>query len=82
MSGAAGGMVAADPIRRKRGRKQRMGVALQSSLCRTSLQASIRVNPQFDGCIIQRHLAVRCALSPKMGRAKTSHFRHLTPGIC
>ena len=28
-----------------------MGVALQSSLCRTSVQPSIRVNPQLEGRI-------------------------------
>ena len=57
MSGAARGMFAADPIRRKRGSKQRMGVALQSSFCRTSVQTSIRVNPQFEAASPERHFA-------------------------
>ena len=34
-----------------------MGVALQSSLCRTSVQTSIRVNPQFEAASPERHFA-------------------------
>ena len=55
--GLRGGIFAADPIRRKRGSKRRMGVALQSSFCRTSVQTSIRVNPRFEAASPERHFA-------------------------
>ena len=66
------GTIAADPIRCKRGSKQRMGVALQSSLCRTSVQTSIRVNPQFEAHHPERHLAAR---KPKnTGTKREPHY--------